>query len=79
VVFAGSAGADGRPSADRSCSFINFFATAANARAWERRHPEVIGTLLTREAALCSGVAQFGTLLQAAPGLPQGTRESGLP
>jgi hypothetical protein len=81
VVFAGSAGDAGRPSADCTCSFINFFATARNARAWARRHPEVTGRLLTREAALRSGVAQFGTLLQAAPqpGLPQGTRESGLP
>ena len=81
VVFAGSAGGAGRPSADRSCSFINFFATAGNARAWARRHPEVTGRLLTREAALRSGVAQFGTLLQAAPqpGLPQGMREPGLP
>jgi hypothetical protein len=81
VVFAGSVGAAGRPSADRSCSFINFFATAGNARAWARRHPQVTGRLLTREAALRSGVAQFGTLLRAAPqpGLPQGMREPGLP
>ena len=81
VVFAGSAGDDGRPSADRSCCFINFFATAGNARAWAIRHPEVTGRLLTREAALRSGVAQFGTLLRAAPqpGLPQGMREPGLP
>jgi hypothetical protein len=67
VVFAGSAGDADRPSADRACGFINFFATARNARAWARRHPEVTGWLLTREAALRSGVAQFGTLLQAAP------------
>ena len=67
VVFAGSAGDDGRPSADRSCGFVNFFATARNARAWARRHPEVTGRLLTQEAALRSGVAQFGALLQAAP------------
>jgi len=81
VVFAGSAGDADRPSADRSCSFINFFATAGNARAWARRHPEVTGRLLTREAALRSGVAQFGTLLRTAPqpGLPQGMPESGLP
>lgn len=81
VVFAGSAGDADRPSADRSCSFINFFATAGNARAWARRHPEVTGRLLTREAALRSGVAQFGTLLQAdlQPGLPQGMGEPGLP
>jgi len=81
VVFAGSAGDAGRPSADHSCCFINFFATAGNARAWALRHPEVTGRLLTRKAALRSGVAQFGTLLRAAPqpGLPQDTRESGLP
>jgi hypothetical protein len=81
VVFAGSAGDADRPSADRTCSFINFFATAGNARAWARSHPEVTGRLLTREAALRSGVAQFGTLLRAAPrpGPPQGMRESRLP
>ena len=67
VVFAGSAGDAGRPSADRSCCFINFFATARSARAWARRNPEVAGRLLTQEDALRSGVAQFGTLLQAAP------------
>jgi ubiquinone/menaquinone biosynthesis C-methylase UbiE len=67
VVFAGSAGDARRPSADCACSYINFFATASNARAWARRHPGVTGRLLTREAALRSGVAQFGTLLQAAP------------
>jgi len=56
-----------RPSADCACSFINFFATAGNARAWARRNPEVTGRLLTQEDALRSGVAQFGTLLRAAP------------
>jgi len=67
VVFAGSAGDADRPSADCACSFINFFATAGNARAWARRNPEVTGRLLTQEDALRSGVAQFGTLLRAAP------------
>ena len=67
VVFAGSVGDADRPSADRTCSFINFFATARSARAWARRNPEVAGRLLTQEDALRSGVAQFGTLLQAAP------------
>jgi len=66
VVFAGSAGDAGGPSADCACSYINFFATARAARAWARRHREVTGRLLTQDAALRSGVAQFGTLLQAA-------------
>jgi len=65
VVFAGSAGNACRPSADRSCGYINFFATARAARAWARRHPEVTGTLLTREGALNCGIAEFGALLQA--------------
>ena len=67
MVFAGSSGDADRPSADCACSFINFFATARSARAWARRNPEVAGRLLTQEDALRSGVAQFGTLLQAAP------------
>ncbi len=66
VVFAGSAGDARGPSADCACSYINFFATARAARAWARRHREVTGRLLTQDAALRSGVAQFGTLLQAA-------------
>jgi len=66
VVFAGSAGDARGPSADSACGYINFFATARAARAWARRHREVAGRLLTQDAALRSGVAQFGTLLQAA-------------
>ncbi len=67
VVFAGSAGDACRPSADRACGYISFFTTARAARAWARRHPEVTGTLLTRQGALDIGIAEFGTLLQAAP------------
>jgi len=66
-VFAGSAADARRPSADCACGYINLFATARSARAWARRHPEVTGTLLTREGALSIGIAEFGTLLQAAP------------
>ena len=65
VVFAGSAGDDCRQSADRTCGYINFFATARAARAWARRHPEITGRLLTRQGALDIGIAEFGTLLQA--------------
>jgi hypothetical protein len=67
VVFAGSAGDAGRPSADCACGYINFFATARAARAWARRHPEVTGTLLTRQGALDIGIAEFGTLRSRRP------------
>jgi alkylmercury lyase-like protein len=67
VVFAGSAGDACRPSADRSCGYINFFASRRAARAWARRHPEVTGRLLTRDAALGIGIAEFGTLRHAVP------------
>ncbi len=67
IVFAGAAGDACRPSADRSCGYINFFASRRAARAWARRHPEVTGRLLTQEGALGIGIAEFGTLLQAAP------------
>lgn len=67
VVFAGSAGDACRPSADRSCGYINVFAGRRAARAWARRHPEVTGRLLTREGALGIGIAEFGSLLRAAP------------
>jgi Alkylmercury lyase len=67
VVFAGSAGDTCRPSVDRSCGYINFFASRRSARAWASRHPEVTGRLLTREGALGIGIAEFGNLLQAVP------------
>ena len=67
VVFAGSAGDARSPAADRSCGYINFFASRRAARAWARLHPEVTGRLLTREGALGIGVAEFGALLEAAP------------
>jgi len=61
VVFAGSAGDACRPSAERSCGYINFFASRRAARAWARRHPEVTGRLLTQDGALGIGIAAFGT------------------
>ena len=67
AVFAGSAGDACRPAADRSCAYINFFASRQAARAWGRRHPEVTGRLLTRDGALGIGIAEFGGLLPAAP------------
>ncbi len=70
VVFAGSAGDACRPSADRSCGYINFFAGRRSARAWASRHPEVTGWLLTQQGALGIGIAQFGGLLRAGPALP---------
>jgi Alkylmercury lyase len=65
VVFAGSAGDACRPSADRSCEYINFFASRRSARAWAGRHPEVTGRLLTQEASLGIGITEFGSLLRA--------------
>jgi len=65
VVFAGSAGEPGCPSADSSCGHINFFTSARAARAWARRHTEVTGTVMSRPGALRCGIAEFGTLLQA--------------
>lgn len=64
VVFAGSAG-ECRQAADRSCGHINFFTTDRAARSWARRHPEVIGRLLTRDGAVGIGIAEFGNMLQA--------------
>jgi hypothetical protein len=67
VVFAGSAGDADSPSADCACGYINFFTTARAARAWARRHREVTGRLLTQDAALRSGIAQFGPMLKVTP------------
>ena len=65
VVFAGAAGEPGCPSADRSCGYINFFTGARAAQAWARRHPEVTGTVMSRQGALHCGIAEFGTLMRA--------------
>jgi SAM-dependent methyltransferase len=67
VVFAGSAGADCRTSADRTCGYINFFGSAQAARRWASRHPEVTGRTMTRQGALDCGVAEFGAMLEGGP------------
>jgi hypothetical protein len=66
VVFAGEAGDECCPSADRCCGYISFFTTGRAARAWARRHPEVTGTVLRRAGALRIGIDTFGALLQPA-------------
>jgi len=66
IVFAGATGDEGCPSADRACGYINFFTSARAARAWVRRHPEVTGTVMSRQGALHCSIAEFGTLMQAA-------------
>jgi Alkylmercury lyase len=66
VVLAGDAGGPVRPSVDRCCGYISFFATGRAARAWARRHPEITGTVLRREGALRMGIQTFGALLQPA-------------
>ena len=63
VVFAGDAGDAGCPSVDRCCGYISFFTTRRAARAWARRHPEITGTVLRRDAALHFGIDAFGALL----------------
>jgi Alkylmercury lyase len=65
VVFAGDAGDPGCPPADRCCGYISFFTTGRAARARDR-HPEVTGTVLRRDGALCIGITTFGALLQPA-------------
>jgi len=65
IVFAGATGDEGSPSVDRTCGYINFFTSARAARAWARRHPEVTGTVMSRQGALNCGIADFGTLMQA--------------
>lgn len=66
VVFAGDTGNEGCPSADRCCGYISFFTTARAARAWASRHPEITGSVLSRDGALRIGIDTFGSLLQPA-------------
>ncbi len=73
VVFAGETGEAGCPSADRCCGYINFFTTRRAARAWARGHPEITGTILSRDGALRIGIDEFGTLMRPAAGSESGT------
>ena len=66
VVFAGSTGEQGCPSADRTCGYINFFTGTAAARAWAGGHPAIIGAVLDQAEALRQGVAEFGAFMRAA-------------
>jgi Alkylmercury lyase len=66
VVFAGDTGNPGCPSVDRCCGYISFFTTRRAARAWARRHPEIIGTVLRQAGALRISIDTFGALLQPA-------------
>jgi Alkylmercury lyase len=73
VVLAGSAGDACRPAADRSCGYINFFASRRAARAWARRHPEVTGrsspaTALSASASPSSAACR-GPCHHPAPGV----------
>jgi len=64
VVFAGATRGRSCPSVDRCCGYISFFVTARAARAWARRHPEISGYVLRRDAALHFGIGAFGALLE---------------
>jgi hypothetical protein len=64
VVFAGTTGEQALPSADRCCGHISFFTAALTARAWASRHPEITGTILSRDGALRLAIDQFGAFLQ---------------
>jgi hypothetical protein len=64
VVFVGTAGDPGRPSVDRCCGYMSFFATGRAARAWALRHPEITGTVLRRDGALRMGIHEFGALMK---------------
>ncbi len=75
VVFCGAAGDAGCPSVDRCCGYINFFTADRAARAWARSHPEVTGTILSRNEALRIGIDEFGTLLRPDEDSTSGTRE----
>lgn len=58
-----STGACSGPAVDVCCSSLNFFADAASARRWARRHPQVRGSVLGQEQAEALGRETFGPLL----------------
>ena len=61
VVFVGSAGDTCRPSVDRSCGYINFFASARSARAWADRHRKSPGDYSPRRARSASASPSSAT------------------
>jgi len=58
-----STGACSGPAVDACCSSLNFFADAASARRWARRHPQVQGRALGQEQAEALGRETFRPLL----------------
>lgn len=71
VVFAGAAGDDRRPSADRTCGYINFFTSSRSARTWARSNPAISGRAVRQAWALGQGVAEFGTFMRTGAGEAQ--------
>ena len=70
VVLCPLGGACSGPAVDACCSSLNFFADAASARRWARRHPEFRGRVL---GAGAGGGARPGDVRTAA-GLRRPTR-----
>ncbi|MBW1600438.1 alkylmercury lyase family protein [Streptomyces sp. JJ38] len=62
VVFVGQRPGGG-PAATACCDALNFFASAASARAWAEEHPEVPGRTVGQERAEEIGRQTFGPLL----------------
>jgi hypothetical protein len=60
------------PSAQRTCGYINFFATDAAALTWAGHHPELSWALLDQPQALATAIAEFGPLLRDPEPVPPG-------
>lgn len=68
VVFSGAAQGPSCASADRSCGYINFFASRRAAQTWAQQHPAITGRILDQARALQVGIAEFGALMRPAAG-----------
>lgn len=62
VVFVG-ADADGGPSSECCCDYLNFFTSTSAAQAWTATHPSVPGQILTQQEAQDLGTRLFQPLL----------------
>ncbi len=58
------------PAADRCCTVMNFFTSAASASRWQAERPEVTGLILSQPQALRLGIDIFGALLDDRSGRP---------
>jgi hypothetical protein len=60
-----AATADGGPSADCCCDYLNFFTNTTTAHVWTRTHPHIPSQNIYQTDAQTLGTRLFGPLLSS--------------